>query len=281
MPTLWSDIRLREQVVNLAQKVRKILSDSPSASDIEKYYSLTVQEDTLPQDKEGAYIEQESKIVINKLITSGERRQFTLYHELVHHVIRQDDDLYSYLHDAYPNTSDFDRAIELICNIGAAEIMLPREIVRNLIDQKGLSLSLLPELCQSKTVSGPAALIQLIQNAPNQCYGVVCERGKSNSITNSNQQAFLPSEVSNVLYILYAIWSPPVKYSLARYTTITSNHLLSQTADSQQLIKGVDRIPFRSGRDWRVPCEVIAFRNKVYGLFQVTQPPNPQQPRLF
>jgi Zn-dependent peptidase ImmA (M78 family) len=281
LPILWSDSQLREQVVNLSQKARQILPDLPSASDIEKCYSLTVQEDILPLDKEGAYIEQESKIIINKLIASTERRQFTLYHELVHHLIRQDDDLYSYLHDAYQNTSDFDRVIELICNIGAAEIILPREIVRNLVDQKGLSLSLLPEICHSKTVSGPAALIQLIQYAPHQCYGVVCERGEMISAKKSSQQAFLPKTDSNVLYILYAIWSPSVKYSLARYTTITSGHLLSQHADSQNLIKGTDRIPFRSGTDWQVPCEVISFRNKVYGLFHVSQPPNPQQPRLF
>lgn len=281
MPILWSDRQLREQVVNLSQKARQILPDLPSASDIEKCYSLTVQEDVLPRDKEGAYIEQESKIIINKLITSTERQQFTLYHELVHHLIRQDDDLYSYLHDAYQNTSDFDRVIELLCNIGAAEIILPREIVRNLIDQNGLSLSLLPELCQSKTASGPAVLIQLIQYAPNQCYGIVCEKGEPSSRAVSNQQAFLPNTGSNVLYILYAMWSPSVKYSLARYTTITSNHLLSQVAGSQTLVKGTDRIPFQSGIDWQVPCEVISFRNKVYGLFHVSQPPDPKQPRLF
>ena len=281
MSILWSDSQLREQVVNLALKARQILPDLPSAADVEKCYPLTVQEDILPLDKEGAYIAQESKIIINKLITSTERRQFTLYHELVHHVIRQDDDLYSYLHDAYPNTSDFDRVIELVCNIGAAEIILPRETVRNLIDQKGLSLSLLPELCQSKAVSGPAALIQLVQYAPNQCYGVVCERGELSSIADSKQQAFLPNAASNGLYILYAMWSPSVKYALARFTTITSNHLLSQAANTQKLVKGMDRIPFRSGTDWQVPCEVVTFRNKVYGLFHVSQPQNPQQPRLF
>lgn len=281
MQIFWSDSQLRERVINLVQKSRESLPDSPSGSDIEKRYQLVVQEEILPHDKEGAYLEQESKIIINKLITSVERRLFTLYHELVHHLIRLDDDLYSYLHDAYPKTSDFDRVIELVCNIGAAELILPREIVRNVIDQKGVSLNLLHELCGYRMVSGPAALIQLVQNAPNQCYGVVCEMGNSKATEDSNQQAYIPNTFSNVLYILYAIWSPSVQYSLSRYTIIPSTHMLSKEANSQKLVKGFDRIPFRSGKEWQVPCEVVAFRNKVYGLFHVTQPPNAQQPRLF
>ena len=281
MQTLWSDSQLREKVVILAQKARQILPDSPSASDIERCYQIVVREGILPHDKDGAYIEQESKIIINKLITSEERRRFTLYHELVHHLVRMDDDLYSYLHDAYSKTSDFDRVIELVCNLGSAELILPREIVRNLVDQKGLSLSLLPELCESRLVSGPAALIQLVQNAPNQCYGVVCERGNSKDIGDANQEAFVPNSISTVLYILYAIWSPSVQYQLARYTQIPSNHMLSTSVDSQKITKGLDRIPFRSGKEWQVPCEVFVFRNKAYGLFHVTQPPNIQQPRLF
>lgn len=281
MQPLLSDAQLREQVIILVQKARSILPDSPSVADIEKCYQLVVQEEILPYDKEGAYLDQDSKIIINKRITSEERRRFTLYHELVHHLIRLDDDLYSYLHDAYPKTSDFDQVIELVCNIGAAELILPRDVVRKLVDQKGISLSLLPELCEFRRVSGPAALIQLVQYAPNKCYGVVCEWGGSKSAKDPNQQTFVPNSISDALYILYTIWSPSVQYSIARFTTISSSHLLSQAAISSNLIKGIDRIPFRSGKDWQVPCEVISFRNKVYGLFHVTQPPNPLQPRLL
>jgi Zn-dependent peptidase ImmA (M78 family) len=278
---LWSDSQLREQVINLVQKARLILPDLPSTTDIQECYRLVIQEEILPYDKEGAYLDQESKIIINKLITSEERRRFTLYHELVHHLIRLDDDLYSYIHDAYPKTPDFDRVIELVCNIGAAELILPREIVRNLVDQKGLSLNLLQELCEIRMVSGPAALIQLVQYASNQCYGVVCERRNLKDTKDVKQQTFVPDTISDGLYILYAIWSPSVQYSLARYTIIQSAHLLSKVTADQKLVKGLDRIPFRSGKEWQVPCEVVAFRNKVYGLFHVTQPPDLHQPRLF
>jgi len=279
--TLVSDRQLREQVIKLVQTACQKLPRYPSISDIESFFPLQVHEDNLPANKDGAYIEQESKIVINKLVTSEERRQFTLYHELVHYLIRLDNDLYSYLHDAYPKTTDFDRTIELVCNIGAAELILPRENVRSLIDQKGFSLSLLLDLCQLRPVSGPAALIQLVQYAPNRCYGVICEHGILPISANANQKAFVDQSPTDTLYILYAIWSPSSQYPIARFTRISKDHILFMNLSNQTIIKGKDRIPFRSGKNWQVPCEVCFFRNNVYGLFHATPPPNVQQPRLL
>ena len=62
-------------------------------------------------DKDGAYIEDESKIIISSNLTSEERQRFTIFHELTHHLVREDDELYSYLHDAYEDSNDFDRTI--------------------------------------------------------------------------------------------------------------------------------------------------------------------------
>jgi hypothetical protein len=279
--TLLSDRQLREQVIQLVQTARQKLPRNPTVSDIENSFHLRVCEEDLPLIKDGAYVEQESKILINKLIKSKERRQFTLYHELVHYLIRLDDDLYSYLHDAYPKPDDFDRTIELVCNIGSAELILPREDVRSLISQKGFSLGLLLDLCQLGPVSGPAALIQLVECAPNRCYGIVCEHGSPPALTEVHQDTFIDQQQTVALYIIYATWSPTVQHPIARFTRISKDHLLSIGASSQEVIKGSARIPFRSGRNWQVPCEVCSFRDNTYGLFHVSPPPDLKQPRLF
>ncbi len=279
--TLLPERQLREQVIELAQQARKQLPDKASFKDIERSFGLQLCEDHLPMDKDGAYIEDGSKIIINSKMTSDERRQFTVYHELVHHLIREDEDLYSYLHDTYEDTNDFDRTIELVCNIGAAELILPRDKVRKLIESQGFSLDLIPQLCRQGCVSGPAALIQLVQCAPNHCYGVVCDYGMPPNTANTSQRAFIQAQQINTLYILYAIWSPSAKYAIARFTQIPKNHLLMQALTEDNLIKSKDRIPFKSGTDWQVPAEAICFRGKVYGLFNVTPPPNPQQIRLL
>lgn len=276
-----SDRQLRERVIKLVQDACHMWPKNPTIADIESKFMLKVREGILPIDKDGVYVEQDAKIIINNRITSRERRQFTLYHELIHHLIRLDDDLYSYLHDAYSDSDNFDRTLEIICNIGAAELILPREEVRNLIEEKGFSLGLLPELCNSNPVSGPAALIQLVECAPNKCYGIVCENGPLSSSIGSDQLAFVDRQHTDALYIIYATWSPTVQYPVARFTRIAKDHLLSTALSSQDIIKGHARIPFRSSTNWQVPCEVCSFRSNIYGLFHVTAAPSAQQPRLF
>lgn len=276
-----SEKQLRERVIELVQDARRQLPENASHTDIGQYFGLEVCEGHLPLDKDGAYIESESKIVVNNKVTSLERRKFTVYHELVHYLIRKDAGLYSYLHDAYEDSNNFDKTIEIVCNVGAAEFILPRQLVRDLINETGFSLNLVPLLCKKSNASGPAALIQLVQNAPNRCYGVVCEFGLPPTLTYTNQQTFTPSAPVNNLYILYTIWSPSARYSISRFTTIPKDHILMQALSEGDLIKGIDKIPFRSGTDWQVPIEAICFRGSVYGIFNVTPSPNQQQLKLF
>ena len=279
--SLLSERKLREQVISLVEHARQRLPNNFSIVDIEHCFGLQKVDEALPLGIDGVYIEGESKIIINKEITSQERQQFTLYHELVHHLIRKDADLYSYLHDTYNKNDNFDKTIELICNIGAAEFILPHDNVHELLNAEGFSLRLVPLLCQKRRVSGPAALIQLINCAPNPCYGVICEYGLSPIQTHHYQQTFSHKGPIHNLFILYAMWSLSAKYPLARWTTIPKEHLITLAHLEKRFVKGEDKIPFRSGRDWRVPCEAIFFRNNVYGLFNVTAPPDPQQPKLF
>jgi len=276
-----SDRQIRERVIMLVQGACHGLPKNPAISDIESHFGLHVRHESLPVDKDGAYIEADSKIIVNNRIKSKERRQFTLYHELVHYLIRLDDDLYSYLHDAYSDSDDFDRTIETLCNIGAAELIIPRQDVRDLIEKKGFSLGILAQICELGPISGPSALIQLVECAPNKCYGVVCENGPLTSSINVNQAAFVDPEPASGLYIIYAAWSPSVQYLLARFTRIAKDHLLFRALSSPGIVKGIARIPFRSGANWQVPCEVCLFRDNIYGLFHITAPPNTQQPKLF
>lgn len=276
-----SERELREEVIKLVHRAKTRLPVRPSHQDVERCFSLQIKEEYLPLDQDGAYIDRDAEIIVNNRVSSDERRNFTVYHELVHYLIRQDDDLYSYLHDTYEETSDFDRTIELVCNIGAAEFILPRESVITLISEGGFSLDLVPKICQKENVSGIVALIQLIQNAPNRSYGVICNYGILPRTEPREQQAFLTPPKKECLHILYAVWSPSARYSVARFTRIPKTHILYNALGSDGLIRGKDRIPFRSGTDWRVPAETMSFRGKAYGLFNVSPPPDPQQPKLF
>ncbi|MCB2160671.1 ImmA/IrrE family metallo-endopeptidase [bacterium] len=278
---LLPDRELRERLINLANRERKKLPEKPSRSDIEQIFDVAIIETQLSEDQDGAYDPGSKKIIINSYVTSNERKQFTLFHELTHHLLRQDDDLYAYLHETYRDNNGFIRALEFLCNIGAAEFILPREKVREVIKNNQFSLNLIPDLCKFPLVSGPAALFQLIQNASHECYAIVCEVGLPPSKEKSFQDAFINRTNKSSLFIQYAIWSPIARYSVARFTIIPKNHILHNGLNSIDLIKGKDRIPFRSGKGWPVTCEVLYFRGSVYGLFNVGEPINHQQMRLF
>src|SRR2546421_2529846 len=85
------------------------------------------------------------------------RQRFTLYHEIVHLLIKRNDELYSILHDQYPSDKDFNRIIERLCNVGAAEFVIPREVVLNAIEEKGFSISLVRDLSSVGEISPAAA----------------------------------------------------------------------------------------------------------------------------
>lgn len=278
---LIPDRELRELVIELASRERKKLTERPTRTEIQEIFNVTIVESQLFDGQDGAYDSGSKKIILNSLVSSSERKQFTLFHELIHHLLRRDDELYAYLHETYRDNNSFVRTVELLCNIGAAEFILPRERVRGAIQNDQFSLTLVPELCKTPFVSGPAALFQLIQNAPHRCYAVVCDVGLRPSKNQSNQVAFLKRQNVSGLFIQYAIWSPSANYSIARFTTIPKDHILNNGLNSTELIKSKDRIPFRSGKEWPVDCEVLKFRGSVYGLFNVEAPPNYQQMQLF
>jgi hypothetical protein len=76
--TLLSERQLRECVIGLVQREKIHLPSSSSDFDIVQSFGLQIVDGDLPLEKDGAYIESESKIVLSCEISSAERRRFTL-----------------------------------------------------------------------------------------------------------------------------------------------------------------------------------------------------------
>jgi len=278
---LMSERELRARVIDLVRKARGQIPPGATPEEVAQRFGLQVRLGDLPDGKDGAYLEDSRAIVVSQVVTSKERRNFTCYHELVHHLIRQDDPLYSYLHETYSDAGQFEGVIELLCNVGAAELIIPQEQVRALIEAEGFTLTHLPRLCTDRDVSAPAGLIQLVLCAPHPCYGVACDFGLSPIQHHQGQHSFIASVERHGLYILYAVWSPSARYKIARGTVIRDGHLLAQAYQEQRFLSGEEIIPFRSGTKWKVHCEAMYFRGRVYGIFSEKSPVGAGQPRLF
>ena len=224
-------------------------------------------------------------IWIDPDVADYEHRNFTYFHEITHHIIREDNELYSFLNAIADRNEDMTALDDRFANIGAAEFLIPACLVSPVISEKGFSISLLPDLDLQFPASKPAIAIQLAQCASHKCFVIVCEYGVP-STPQSSQVALLPQLPNHIpqLFVRYSSKSPSQdKYTIAKFTTIPVDHLLYKAFETHQNSKGKDRIPFRSGAKWFVDCEAIYYKGRVYAAFNVTQPSSPStlQPSLF
>jgi len=92
---------------------------------------------------------------------SPRRQRFTLAHEVMHRLIEQDGELLSDLHEAYEGAA-LERALERLCNLGAAEMLLPRSEVERALAAAGPNPRLVWELAGRFGVSEPAVAVALV-----------------------------------------------------------------------------------------------------------------------
>lgn len=255
-----------------------------------KHFGIKIEERSLTHDF-GNYIaanppSRPTPIIILDTNAAGDvHLNFTYYHEICHHIIRLDNNLYAFLDNNAPQKKDLTATIDRFANIGAAEFLIPSEDLSLLIYEKGFSVQLIPELDQLYPASKPAITIQLAQCALHHCFVVMCEYGNlSTANVAQSNLVEIPFDNHPKLYVRYSSNSPSQeKYSIGKYSIIPKDHILSLAFQNQQFIKGRDKIPFKNGNGWEVECEALYYKGRVYGVFNISQPdpPSSQQPRLF
>ena len=272
-------IDINSHVITLVQNtVRKYSSKAiPDFDEICSSLELVVKEVPLSPARDGT-ITKQGTILINSRIQSKERKQFTRFHEITHHLIDDDEELISVLHDAaWDQNGEHEKQLERLCNIGAAEFLMPREEFTKLYKEQGFSVELIPFAANYFESSAIATTIQLAQVAPNSCITAICEYGLiPNEIAQSQRPLF--NEENHTpqpkLHVVYSASSPATKYWLARDTDIPDDHLISQAFLEAQFLEGDSYVPFRSGKKMPCNCEALPDGNRVYALFHLTPPPN-------
>ena len=91
---------------------------------------------------------------------SPKRQRFTMAHEVMHYLIRADDEVLSELHENFDG-EDLERELEALCNLGAAEMLLPSQTVEAGLQKRGQSPRLIPELAEMHQVSEEVVAIAL------------------------------------------------------------------------------------------------------------------------
>jgi Zn-dependent peptidase ImmA (M78 family) len=254
----------------------------PTCIPIAHSLGLSVTEKNLDTRQDGFLAEK--IIVINRNIRFPERNNFTFFHEISHHLLEQDDDIISFMMEYHAGKDrEYSQYIEKLCNIGAAQFLAPLDQVREFIQQRNYSITLIKELDIAFPASKPALLFQLAQATPHKCTLVIVEKGFDNTKPNNPNQLLneIPCSAPSY-YTLYATTSPSNKYWPGRFVPLPKHHILVNAFESNALLKGEDFIPYQNGnQDHRCYCEGILIGSKVYGLFNLESPHVKDQPPLF
>lgn len=280
---------LGRQVRELATSVRTTINaenlQPEDFTAIAHKYDLGFQWDDLGENNPGCYLRDQAKIVLNVRVQTPERLNFTFFHELMHNRIEATVDLLSAIHDAITSKS-IDDLIESLCEIGAAEIMMPSNDVQQMMTDHGFSTGLIPVLSEKYKASSIAVAIQMVTCASHDCYFVIA----INRFVDQDEQQMslsgivLPGKKRPRLYIAYSGGSSVSKYPMARNIPIPDRHLMYTALEREgEVIKGHADIPRRNSqwKPWIVDCETLCFKGKVFAFFNVDSPTASNQLRLF
>ena len=197
-------------------------------------------------------------VVVAQALTHRARVEFSIYHEIMHHLIEEDGTLIEYYTTRLRRDDRaYHAAIERCCQQGAAEFLLPRADVQAAITSEGFAPDLVGLLADRAGVSLAAAAIQLAQCAPVECYVVLCGPGPTGLVV-----AYAPTKG---------------RYPLARSTPIPADHPLARCWRSRGPESGWSYVPFPSGKRIPCHCEATYRTGRVIGVLARERPIPPAQ----
>jgi Zn-dependent peptidase ImmA (M78 family) len=236
-----------------------------SAAQLAEKLGLTLSYTRLSGASEGMYVEDKNQIIINDSVWNEDRKKFTAFHEICHHLLNEDGDILSDVNELCIDNDVYDNFKERLCDIGAAEFLLPKHEISLFIKDNYFSVMHVDALSKRYEVSKTATAYRIAQCSSHKCIMAVCKIDFS--ITPP------------CIVIESSFKSPDMKYGLGKNSVLPRDHPL------WDFIMDLDRqhteiksyIPFASS--YKPPCDIEALRIKqrVYVAFNHSLPSSPDQ----
>ena len=188
----------------------------------------------------------------------------------MHHRIEHDDEVLSLFADVTPPADE--ALMERLCDVGAAELLLPGAGRAAAGAAHGLAPSTIPVLCQRYEASSIAAALQMVHTATIACYLVIAGPARAAGyVGRGPRRVGLPGPMTGPRLVMqYTAASPEAQvYNPARAAGVRG------PSDRRGVGAGRNggacaRAPaVCTGRGWAVPCEALAFRRRVFAVFHV------------
>lgn len=272
---MFSEADLRERVLAMVGCVRSTHGDCGDPMLLARHLGLKVVVSHYDGDQDGFHVE-DVVVLGTQQGQTPERVRFTLYHEICHHLLRQDEELWSELHDCVARDRDFGAVVERLCNLGAAEFLLPRSYIRPILETEGVSVALIERLAGHFKASRLATAIQIVDCATHACILVVAARVEPPSIRHPRMLS--PGNSSPApLVVERAMPSRKARYTVGRHTPIRRTSIIAaaEAGEERRVLSERDWVPVRSGKKWEVDAEAVRLGTRVYSLFHLESPVPP------
>jgi Zn-dependent peptidase ImmA (M78 family) len=255
---------LRERMERLVQNTLKdlnIIGVIPPEV-VAQRLGLTIHNGKL-QHVDGAFDNETRVILINENVRLDQRRRFTLFHEICHYLLRNDDEFFSDLNDIFEDDEEFRKVEERLCDMGAIEFAAPKDQVKALISQSGFSIYLLFDLEEKFQLSKQSAMWRLAECAPHPCILAICRA----DFDIFPLLKLVPKEIK-VENAWNSEWTP---YKLRKETPIPKEHPIWLTTDSfDDYFSFEDTyIQFFSGGQMKADIEGIWINGRAYIVFSL------------
>lgn len=230
-----------------------------------------------PTGGDGLYSPELAAIFLNPHVRVVERRIFTGFHEGTHAIVRRDSTICEALAELCSSDEAERPIVEMLCNIGAAEFLMPRAEFVPIIRSAGSLAEQIGEVERTFTdASLPALAYQMAHYASPPGMVLVCahapipRNGGFERIQTHIQYAFVPPFPG----------TRPGRYRPRRYQVIRDDHPISHVFDTRAGFSGDAYYPYSTAT--RIPCwcEAAWHARSRRVVAVLTERPNRRQPAV-
>lgn len=265
---LMNDRQLRRYTVELVRSViaDHALPERPTTGEVLSALHLPTPEFTdLGPERYG--MRSGRQIIVSSRITNAERVEFTIFHEAVHILVDEDGEVIGQLHDHFYHDAD-DRgahcALEDLCNVGAAEFILPSAAFSRSMAECAWRLRSLDAVATAFGSSLLAAAYQFAHYNPDPCTVAVCEAVCPAASEEPRLEVHAPGRGSSLIVTHTAFGEGA--YPMCRQVPVPSDHLISHAWRNGTDLEGKAEGFFRNNR-WKMACDIVCLRGRMYAAF--------------
>ena len=267
-----NDRQMQQHVIGLVRAVisGNHLSARPSVADVIGALRLPEPKAVpMPSDKDGFH--HGDQIYVSASLTCAERVEFTIFHEILHILLERDGEIPSELHDHFygQDKQKEVQVLEFLCQVGAAEFVMPSAEYVALMQGGGWRLSAVEDAAGQFGCSVIAAAFGFAHHYPGPCTVLVCEHGYLRKAPQRAGQLIQTqqADAAMCLFVAYSIRNHQQKYPMCRNVPIPRMHLIHQTWLDCGEATGRDVGFFKNGNGWRIHCEVVCIRGRAYAMY--------------